>query len=269
MAVIILVPLFIVGMVDLSAQTMQHNGVDENQSSNDTTEGNGLLGGDIDFKKVILFLVAILGGIGTLVVCIIAVVVLVRHLKLPSIQEVLGTSEDIIVVLENKESEEYSWVEKVVRKVERNSSASFLDKAIAHAYRCQEDERIDEALQKWRAIANYAEGDNNHLAARAWFSIGYLHNEEGRGEEALSAYDKAIHLDKDYVVAYYNRGRTKRNLAESELTQGDEESAFKQYESALADYNEAMDLVLDYVYAYTNREDVKTRLGDSRLLYRL
>ena len=134
-------------------------------------------------------------------------------------------------------------VEKVVRRVERNSKASFFDKAIANAYRFQKDGRINEALQKWRDIANHAEGHNNNLAARAWFSVGYLHNEEGRGVEALSAYDKAIHLDSDYLAAYYNRGRTKRDLSKYEITNGDATSAIQQYESALADYNEAMQLI--------------------------
>ena len=241
--VTILILIFMAGMAGLLTQTPQDSVVDKDLSSSDTTKRNGFLGSGMDLEKTILFLVAILGGVGACVGGIAAVVALIRRRKLPSIQEVLKTSEDIIVLLEDKESKEYASVEKVVRNVERNSKASFFDKAIANAYRFQVDGRIDEALQKWRDIANHAEGHDNDLAARAWFSIGYLHNEEGRGEQALSAYDKAIHLDGDYVAAYYNRGRTKRELSKSELTKGDVASAFQRYESALADYNEALRLI--------------------------
>ena len=197
----------------------------------------------MDSKEIIFYIIAALGSISVFVGGIAAVIALIRRRNLPSIQEVLRTSEDIAVLLENKESEEYALVEKVVRRVERNSKASFFDKALAHAYRFQADGRIDEALQKWRDIANHAGGHDNALAAHAWFSVGYLHNEEGRGEEALSAYDKAIHLDNDYLAAYYNRGRTKRDLSRYEITNGDVVLAIQQYESALADYNEAMRLI--------------------------
>ena len=199
----------------------------------------------MDAKEIIFYIIATVGSIAGFVGGIAAVVTLIRRRKLPLIQEVLKTSEDIVVLLEDKESKEYASVEKVVRNVERNSKASFFDKAIANAYRFQVDGRIDEALQKWRDIANHAEGHDNDLAARAWFSVGYLHSEQGRGEEALSAYDKAIHLDGDYVAAYYNRGRTKRELSKYEFTKGDVESAFQRYESALADYNEALRLIPD------------------------
>jgi tetratricopeptide (TPR) repeat protein len=243
--VTILILIFMAGMAGLLTQTPQDSVVDKDLSSSDTTKRNGFLGSGMDLEKTILFLVAILGGVGACVGGIAAVVALIRRRKLPLIQEVLKTSEDIVVLLEDKESKEYASVEKVVRNVERNSKASFFDKAIANAYRFQVDGRIDEALQKWRDIANHAEGHDNDLAARAWFSIGYLHNEQGREEEALSAYDKAIHLDRDYIAAYYNRGRTKRELSKSELTKGNVASAFQRYESALADYNEALRLIPD------------------------
>ena len=230
--VTILILIFMAGIAGLLTQTPQNGVVDKVLSSSDTTKWSGFLGSGMDLKKTILFLVAILGGVGACVGGVAAVVTLIRRRKLPSIQEVLETSEDITVLLENDESEEYASVEKVVQNVERNSKASFFDKAIAHAYRFQKDGRIHEALQKWRDIANHAEGHDNDLAARAWFSIGYLHNEQGRGEQALSAYDKAIHLDSDYVAAYYNRGRTKRDLSKYEFTNGNVASASRRYESA-------------------------------------
>lgn len=178
---------------------------------------------------------------------------MVRFSKIRSIREVLETSEDITVILDNKGSKEYTWVEKVVQNVEQNTNASIVDKAIACTYRLQKRGRIDEALRKWHDIADYAEGDNNNLAARAWFSIGYLHNRKGQGEKALSAYSIAIHLDRNYIVAYYNRGKTQRVLAKGEFAQGNAKSSLKRYESALVDYNEAIRRIPNYVCSYTNR----------------
>ncbi len=222
----------------------------------------GLVRNGMDSKEIIFYIIAAMGSIGVFVGGIAAVIALIRRRNLPSIQEVLGTSEDITFLLEDKKSEEYALVEKVVRRVERNSKASFYDKALANAYRFQNDERIDDALQKWRDIANHAEGHDNDLAARAWFSIGYLHNEQGRGEEALSAYDKAIHLNTDYVAAYYNRGKTKRNLSKYEITKGDVASASRRYESALADYNEAMRLISDLTEDDTSPSTAQVGLGN-------
>ena len=59
---------------------------------------------------------------------------------------------------------------------------SLADRAIAEAYSLQEEGRIEEAIEKWRAIANVAAGIDRELAARAWFSVGYLLGEERHGE---------------------------------------------------------------------------------------
>ena len=73
--------------------------------------------------------------------------------------------------------------EEAVREVRRNPEASPLARAIADAYSLQRAGRIEEAIEKWRSIANVAEGSDNDLAARAWLSIGYLLYERG-GEDA-------------------------------------------------------------------------------------
>ena len=66
-------------------------------------------------------------------------------------------------------------VETVLQQVQANPEASSLDKAIDDALTLQQEGNIEEAIEKWRSIANIAEGsDNNDIAARAWFSIGYL-----------------------------------------------------------------------------------------------
>lgn len=59
-----------------------------------------------------------------------------------------------------------------------------LERAISDAYSLQEGGRIEEAIAKWRSIANVAEGTDNELAARAWFSVSYLLQEERHGESS-------------------------------------------------------------------------------------
>lgn len=73
--------------------------------------------------------------------------------------------------------------EEAVREVRRNPEASPLARAIADAYSLKRAGRIEEAIEKWRSIANAAEGSDNDLAARAWLSVGYLLYERG-GEDA-------------------------------------------------------------------------------------
>ena len=73
--------------------------------------------------------------------------------------------------------------EEAVRDIRRNPEASLLARAIADAYSLQRAGKIEEAIEKWRSIANVAEGSDNDLAARAWLSVGYLLYERG-GEDA-------------------------------------------------------------------------------------
>ncbi len=75
---------------------------------------------------------------------------------------------------------------EAVQEVRRNPEASLMDRAIAEAYSLQQAGRMDDAIEKWRSIANVAEGNDPDLAARAWLSVGYLLYERGvedAGEE--------------------------------------------------------------------------------------
>lgn len=74
-------------------------------------------------------------------------------------------------------------VKEVVQQVEQNLEAPLVDRAIADAVSLQRAGKIKEAIEKWRSIANVAEGSDNDLAARAWLSVGYLLYERG-GEDA-------------------------------------------------------------------------------------
>lgn len=71
---------------------------------------------------------------------------------------------------------------EAVQEVRRNPEASLIDRAIAEAYSLQQAGRMDDAIEKWRSIANVAEGNDPDLAARAWLSVGYLLYERGVGD---------------------------------------------------------------------------------------
>ena len=164
--------------------------------------------------------------------------------------------------------------------VRENPTASPLDKAIARAVSLQQQGRRDEAGETWRAVAHVAEESDNDLAARAWFSVGYLVQNEnpedcifangqairlkpafaeaytnrgnakrelGRHVDAIADHDEAIRLKPDYAVAYNNRGAAKH--------------ALERYDEALADYDKAIRLKPDLADAYNNRGNAKHALG--------
>ncbi len=150
-------------------------------------------------------------------------------------------------------NEQKKRAKEVMQKASQNLAAFPLDRAIADAYSLQRGGNIEEAIEKWRSIANVSEGIDNELAARAWFSIGSLlqqrdmENAEDHIQEVLFAYDRAIHLNPDEAKVYYNRGIVK-------LVLGD-------YEAAIADFDQAIHLKPDFTAAYINRGTVKRVLG--------
>ena len=126
-----------------------------------------------------------------------------------------------------------------------------MDSAVSEVISIQQQNRTDEAMKRWRAIANITEGTDDGRAAEAWFNIGYLtspNNVEGENfEGAIAAYDKAIELNPNLPVAYYNRGNAKISLG--------------QTPSAIADYDEALRLNSSYVLVYINRGNAKAQLN--------
>ena len=168
--------------------------------------------------------------------------------------------------------------DKVVQSIQANPSASPIDRVIAAAVLSQRQGNIEEAIEKWRAIANVADGIDKDLEARAWFSVGYLHS---RPQEAIDAYDEAIRLKPDYAEAYNNRGnvksdlnqheeaiadhdkaiRLKPDLAEAYNNRGNAKSDLNRHEDAIADYDEAIQLKPDLTEAYYNRGNAKVGLG--------
>lgn len=104
---------------------------------------------------------------------------------------------------------------------------------------------IDEAIEKWRAVAHVAEESDKNQAAGAWFSVGYLVQDK-KPEDSISAYEEAIRLKPDYANAYINRGVAKAHLG--------------QYDDAIADYDEAIRLKPDDTDSYYNRGIAKHKL---------
>ena len=173
---------------------------------------------------------------------------------------------------------------EVVENIQQNPDSSPIDKAVAAALSLQQQNRDEEAIEKWRSIANIVEETDSELAARAWFSVGYLAllKESNLDQEmAVNAYDKALSLNPDLVVAYHNRGMVKITLGQWEAALADYDAAIArkpdyaeayysrafvkevldQREAALADYDAAIAQKPDYNQAYYNRGMVKNALG--------
>ena len=136
---------------------------------------------------------------------------------------------------------------RVAKSVQENPTASLINQAMASAVLLQRQGEIENAIERWRAVAYIAEESNDDLAATAWFSVGYLLFQQKKPEDAIAAYDQAIRLKPDLAEAYNNRGAVKRELG--------------RYEDAIADHDQAIRLKPDYSQAYTNRGIVKRALG--------
>lgn len=152
---------------------------------------------------------------------------------------------EVFDILSNTEEFEES-----LRDLLQNPELSIIDKAIAEAFALQQDGAIEEAIEKWCSIANIVEETDSDLAARAWFSVGYLHSQERDPEKAIPAYDKAIYLRPDYAEAYNNRGTLNGELG--------------QYDAAITDLDKAIMLDPEDAEAYYNRGIVKFLIGIHR-----
>ena len=183
--------------------------------------------------------------------------------------------------------------EKAVQEIQNNPEASILDKAIARALSFQSAGEIENAIQQWQAIAGVAGEESYEVAARAWFSVGYLFNSKskmsgdmktGSLESSIDAYDQAIRIKPDYADAYNNRGDAKHSLGRHVEAVADHDEAIRinpelavsyynrglakqslgRYAEAIADDDQAIRLKPDFVEAYFNRGNAKHSLGQSK-----
>ena len=173
-------------------------------------------------------------------------------------------------------------VRQVAEDTRNNPQASPMDKAIADAISLQQERKFEEAIEAWRKIANVMEGIDDDLAARAWFSIGYLYSVQEQHEEAIDAYSRSIDLQPNDVVSYNNRGVTRGKLHQYEAAIADFDEALRidpyyssaymnrgiakknldQHEAAIKDYSKAISLKSDYAGAYYNRGITHLTLGN-------
>ena len=169
-------------------------------------------------------------------------------------------------------------------KVQGDPAASPIGRAIAAAISLQGQGRTEDAIRKWRSIADVVAGTDDDIEARAWFSIGYLCQEKSEKpdlEEVVRAYDKALRLNPNFVSAYNNRGVAKNDLGRREEAIADYDKALRlkpdhanaynnrgiakkalgRHEEAIADYDKALRLNPDDAEAYSNRGVAKSELG--------
>ena len=128
-----------------------------------------------------------------------------------------------------------------------------IDRAVSEAILLQQQNRTDEAIEKWHSIATITEETGDERAAEAWFNVGYFKSVKGEDfKEALDAYDKAIDLNlsgPNLPYAYFNRGKIKALLG--------------QTESAIADFDAAIDQNSSHADFYIERGVAKQKSGDS------
>ena len=99
-----------------------------------------------------------------------------------SLSQQEDTQENVLQQTTIDYTTDYRGIGDSIQEARHKSDSSLLGRSIARAYSLQEDGRIEEAIEKWRAIAHVAEGIDNELAAHAWFSVGYLQEEGRHGE---------------------------------------------------------------------------------------
>ena len=235
---------------DSATQTSSKIPTQKTQSSNDTSSGKvdpktqlanepTKKGATTDNNKNLIGIGALLGGIAAVLTVILQLVKFIH--KVRSKVDLPYSAEDI------DKQDIAEKLDKIQKAVEQNPKASLIEKAITDAYMLQRGERIEEAIEKWRSLANTVEGNDNDLASKALASVGYLCLKEDMGEDALSALNEAINLKPDFDEAYNNRGAVKNFLG--------------KHQDAIADYDIAIRLKSDYAEAYSNRGTAKCLLG--------
>ena len=85
-------------------------------------------------------------------------------------------------------------------------------------------------------------------SAEAFLLQGLAYGDLDQPEDAVISYNKAIQLDPEYALAYYNRGNLFALLG--------------QYSRAIEDYNEAINIDPEYTSVYKNRGNAFVLLGE-------
>ncbi|NER99966.1 MAG: serine protease, partial [Symploca sp. SIO1B1] len=81
----------------------------------------------------------------------------------------------------------------------------------------------------------------------AWFGRGFALYKLGKYQDAITSYDKAIEMKPDYALPWVFRGITLRKLG--------------KYQEALASYDQAIEIIPDNAAAWALRSTALNRLG--------
>ena len=112
--------------------------------------------------------------------------------------------------------------------------------------------------------------------------LGIALQGQGKPQEAIQAFNKAIQLKSDYAEAYYNRGnalkdlgqlkqaienydesiRVKPNFAEAYCNRGNALKDLGQLKQAIENYDESIRVKPNFAEAYCNRGNVLNELGN-------
>ena len=202
-----------------------------------------------------------------------------RHVR--AIEHNRDQSEVIINTLSAQTAtEEPENVGQIIKSVRNDPNATFLENAVADALSCVSSGKTNEALRKWHAIAELAQGHDNELAARAWLSVGFLVVPKNLSY-SVTANDRAIKLNPSFAGAYLNRGVSKHLLgrhddaipdfdeairlspdnAQAYANRGAALSALERHSAAIADYDRAISLQPESPSHYANRGVTKDKMG--------
>ena len=96
----------------------------------------------------------------------------------------------------------------------------------------------------------------------AYFERGLTKSNLGDYSGAIDDYTRAIKLNSEYAEAYNNRGWTKYTLGKSKAGQGNAAEAQNFYQEAIDDYTQTITIDLEHPLAYYNRGWAKAALGD-------
>ena len=253
----------------------------DNKNGEGASSGIGTI-----LKRIWVYVLQNPGGTSGWAVAIVMFLTFAYNIYNNKTQVDLKTIEGIVKIVQDVQSEEREQFEESIQKIEQDPKASVMNKAVVEAYKLKQVGKIDESIEKWRSIANIAEGTDNDLAAGAWFAVGSLYTPEDEKDEDISVhtFDKSIflpgYLDKpfrptmSYVGQNVNRDviekaissydqaiRLKSDFLEAYLNRGLAKYALDKYDEAITDYNKVIQLEPDFAGVYSNRGIAKSALG--------
>ena len=126
------------------------------------------------------------------------------------------------------------------------------------------------------------ENDTTPTEARFPFEAGNVHLRNGKYEDAISAFSKAISISPNFAEAYNARGMAYRKLSDHHKALGDYTDALTlnqelavaynnrgvvyreigEFDLAISDFNGAISLEPDNAYGYCNRAMLYNKIGE-------